>query len=681
MADLSLQDLLGLSGNSTTALQQGLATYLGNQQTQQQIAAQPQQQAIQAWQFQQAQQQAAAAQDQQKAYQNAVGSFIQNPTAEGAANLQLQFPEQSKAIQQSWESRDAARQQADLQGLATVYSYIKNGQPDAAKASLQQRLDADKAAGKQEPMVQHLLDSLDTDPTGKHALGMSAMLISLSPDGDKFAKTLDSLNPSDTVKGQIVGRAIGHYENGKWVTDYRDPENVEYRTIKDENGNDKIVALGGDGASPSSGSGSPSSQPLSVRLNNPGAIRFDPKNNWQGQVGNAGGFVQFDTQANGQRAHTKLIANQIASGFDTPLKWATHYAPAADGNDPVAYAKRVAASLGIGINDKIPAGSAPKIQAASAAVESGGSPASASSTGGARVVYSAGGGDQASGVDPSLTGQAALVALPPAIRSRVQQLLDGRSLLTAREKGTPQGKALLQAANQVDPTYDEGVAPARFKAFKDFTGNGKAAQVASSGNRLAYHLNDLWKDSKALSGPDLGWAPLSNLATAGSQAFQQAAVARYNAVLPFISGELQKLTKNGTSTEGETKLIMQNLRPNQPTSVREAAIQQVVELAQGQFKPFRNQWESIFGAERRPPVDFTPTTQRIFDAISSGGDGIAVDHNGNEIQQRGSSQAAPNPPSRPNPLAGPPAGATKAIRSKKDGAVHYLVNGQWSPPL
>jgi hypothetical protein len=229
---------------------------------------------------------------------------------------------------------------------------------------------------------------------------------------------------------------------------------------------------------------------------------------------------------------------------------------------------------------------------------------------------------------------------------------------------------VIAAAQHYDPEIASETQPGRVATFKAFTGNGKAAQVASSGNRLAYHLNDLYRDSLALSGPNLGWTPLSNFAANRGQSFQGPAVARYNAVLPFISGELQKLTKNGTATEGETKLIMANLAPGQSTEARNAAIQQTVELAEGQFRPFRDQWESTFGTNKPPPVDFTPTTLKIFDHITNGKEPLTVDANGHIVEPKGSARttAAAMP-------AGIPAGS-KRIGKTPDGHPVYMVNGQ-----
>lgn len=50
---------------------------------------------------------------------------------------------------------------------------------------------------------------------------------------------------------------------------------------------------------------------MAISRNNPANIRYVVTNNWQGQTGSDGGFVVFDTLANGVRAHIKLIGNYM----------------------------------------------------------------------------------------------------------------------------------------------------------------------------------------------------------------------------------------------------------------------------------------------------------------------------------------------------------------------------------
>jgi hypothetical protein len=256
----------------------------------------------------------------------------------------------------------------------------------------------------------------------------------------------------------------------------------------------------------------------------------------------------------------------------------------------------------------------------------------------------------------------------PAFHARVQQLLDGRSILTAREKGQPLGQQLMDAANLQDPTFDENVSHARYLARQQFTGMGKGSLNIQAAERLASHVNDLYDASRSLPGPDLGFSPLSNAAGYVAQRFDQRDLARYNVTLPLIAGELQKLTKNGASTEAESAHIMANLAPSQPRDVREAAIQEIVKLGRAQVQPLHNAWESAWQGTTPPPMpnDIDAPTNTIFDNIENGGPALKRDHNGAFILPgspvgggNGSNPGGGSPP--PNPTLAPAGAGEKAL--------------------
>lgn len=106
--------------------------------------------------------------------------------------------------------------------------------------------------------------------------------------------------------------------------------------------------------------------PRGLRNNNPGNIDYNPRNAWQGQVGLEEGtprprFARFDSPENGIRALGKLLLNyrgkdgmpDIGShGIDTVLETVNRWAPANE-NDTVAYAKALAARLGVKPTDRI----------------------------------------------------------------------------------------------------------------------------------------------------------------------------------------------------------------------------------------------------------------------------------------------------------------------------------------
>lgn len=76
---------------------------------------------------------------------------------------------------------------------------------------------------------------------------------------------------------------------------------------------------------------------------------------YPGQVGvSGGGFAMFENPEAGIAALNQDIGIKLRRGLDTPLKFISVYAPAADKNDVGAYASNVARALGIGPNDRIP---------------------------------------------------------------------------------------------------------------------------------------------------------------------------------------------------------------------------------------------------------------------------------------------------------------------------------------
>lgn len=97
------------------------------------------------------------------------------------------------------------------------------------------------------------------------------------------------------------------------------------------------------------------SLPASIRTNNPGAIM--PSGGVFGgerQVDRQGKLGVYATKLSGARALVGLIRRyQQKYGRDTIFKIIEKWAPASDGNDPVAYSQEVAKELGVGMNDPI----------------------------------------------------------------------------------------------------------------------------------------------------------------------------------------------------------------------------------------------------------------------------------------------------------------------------------------
>jgi hypothetical protein len=103
------------------------------------------------------------AEQQRIQYQAAVQRAIQQPTAQNWAALQLLNPDAHQAIKSGWEALDKDSQASTLRETAAVYGALRAGKPELAKTQLQQRIDADKAAGQDTSHDQQILDLIGED--------------------------------------------------------------------------------------------------------------------------------------------------------------------------------------------------------------------------------------------------------------------------------------------------------------------------------------------------------------------------------------------------------------------------------------------------------------------------------------------------------------------------------------
>lgn len=87
-----------------------------------------------------------------------------------------------------------------------------------------------------------------------------------------------------------------------------------------------------------------SKKPKGILTNNPGNIRYNPNNNWKGQIGVNEGFVVFNNPQNGIRAMTKVLNSYRKKGFTTIAQIITRWAPPHE-NKTLNYVNFVANAL------------------------------------------------------------------------------------------------------------------------------------------------------------------------------------------------------------------------------------------------------------------------------------------------------------------------------------------------
>jgi len=89
-----------------------------------------------------------------------------------------------------------------------------------------------------------------------------------------------------------------------------------------------------------------------VGSNNWMNIRHSANQTWQGEVGNADGFVLFSDPELSVRAFFRVLNSYAKQGADTIGKIVSKYAPAGDDNNTQGYIRDVVAAMRTSLSDK-----------------------------------------------------------------------------------------------------------------------------------------------------------------------------------------------------------------------------------------------------------------------------------------------------------------------------------------
>jgi hypothetical protein len=414
-----MADLLGNPGglqaiaDAPTFLDRALARSLGQAQVEQAQA--------QASMFQQ---KAAAEQEErskEQQYQREVSMALESGDPRAISSLVARYPQFKDALKTSWDQMDQLEQRSNLRQAAGIWSALNAGNTDAAIKQLEGRITADREAGQDTADDEEQLAMLKSgDPKAVNSVKGRLGLFMASVVPEKFSSVVEQLGTGNegTRKGQVVGRAIGHYdENGNWVTDYRDPE--PGFTLSEGQTRFEPGGVGGGG-------GSSGGDSRGERNGNPGNIKDGPWAQAQpGYIGSDGTFAKFAPGA-GAAAQERLLAeNYVAKGFDTPAKIINRYAPAGEnsGASISNYIGYVSRKLGIGANDQVSPAQVPALAQAMREFETG-------NTGGGGAVAVAsvpkGAGNQArqmtpqevqaAGLDPAQSWYMQANGIPTAIK-------------------------------------------------------------------------------------------------------------------------------------------------------------------------------------------------------------------------------------------------------------------------
>lgn len=223
--------------------------------------------------------------------------------------------------------------------------------------------------------------------------------IGLNPETGQTSSNVAYQAPRTPTRVAVGNDYIEVGADGNVTPLYQGAKAPEYRSVRNSDGTETIVELGGrpggvvgGGATPAPSGGS--GVPRGIRNNNPGNIEDGAfAKSLPGYAGSDGRFAIFNDLASGEGAQTRLLGSYVQRGFDTPAKIINRWAPPSDNNPTGAYVSYVANRAGLGPNDRVTEDKIPLIAQAIREFENGsrsasnGAPsATPAATGGARVV-------------------------------------------------------------------------------------------------------------------------------------------------------------------------------------------------------------------------------------------------------------------------------------------------------
>jgi hypothetical protein len=137
--------------------------------------------------------------ERQQAFQAEIDVLGADPSPDRIAGLMSRYPEFSEGLKRAWDAGSEEKRTRDMGQLGEVFSYLKSGNVDRAKAVLRARVDAERKAGL-EPDEQGLLDLLDSgDPAAVGQVqAQVGMALAAAAGPDKFASAYGALVPDRT---------------------------------------------------------------------------------------------------------------------------------------------------------------------------------------------------------------------------------------------------------------------------------------------------------------------------------------------------------------------------------------------------------------------------------------------------------------------------------------------------
>lgn len=456
---------------------------------------------------------ARSAQAQAQQYQADVAHYFNNPKPEILASLIAKYPQQAQALKDSKAALDEPAWQSQLTSYGQIYNAANAGRADLLIKQAQGIKAAEAEKGVDTSEIDDLIGQLgSSDPAAVKAAINNAKALSqvhIAALDPKFADDLQKLNTGANHFTSTGDSAIYDQRTGEIIRQAPDkPAKVEYRTVKNADGSESIVQLGGGGDQASGATGGvPGSTSNAPRR----SMGWTPRARDGGDnsdavvdsklvsISKATGIGIDDPLTPAQLGTviaaipaTEGGAGSIADRNNNPgnIKWGGFARSQGATKDPNSgYAVFPTKAAGLQAAQRLGQGYYARGQRTIRDIIEGkpvgGGVAPAQASGNSQVVYTSQGAGQSQVGDTSQTGAAYLATIPAPMQARVVAIAEGRS--APPRNGTKAGDTLMEAVTNYDPTFDAANATSRVKTRVDFT-SGKSAQAVNALNTAMGHL-------------------------------------------------------------------------------------------------------------------------------------------------------------------------------------------------
>lgn len=246
--------------------------------------------------------------------------------------------EQILAKKQEFKTTTAKRAIENQIGSDYMQFMQQNGEPSDNGGISRSSTYYGGSVGSTKGMIEQGNINLLDRPTVKNKDGSISTVRTISIGTDQG----EVLIPTVSDDGRLLSddEAIALYEEtGNHLGVFDNPDDATAYAESLHNQQDSLYSQNNNGNKKARG----------LRNNNPGNIEFAKENNWVGQLGSDGRFVQFATPEHGIRALGKNLLSYARQGYVTPEQIITRWAPPGkiDKNDTEAYIKFVSGYMNV----------------------------------------------------------------------------------------------------------------------------------------------------------------------------------------------------------------------------------------------------------------------------------------------------------------------------------------------